>query len=158
MFKVTIALKLILCYNLFMKLKITAIIGLIFIIGCAPKQLSIFKKHISEHNLTLSKLDDNISNIDKINIIITPNNEFKGGTFKGFSGCNDYNGTFTLNRDYINFAIKDMGQRVCEKLEIESKYIHKLVESKKIVIQGKKIFFKDKNENWLMTFKKADKE
>ena len=156
MFKVTVALKLILCYNLFMKLKITAIIGLIFIIGCTPRQIKIFKKHISEHNLTLSKLDNNISNIDSINITITPNKEFESGTFKGFAGCNDYNGTFTLNRDYINFALKDMGQRVCENLDIESKYIHKLVKSKKLVIKGKKIFFKDKNENWLLTFTNAE--
>jgi len=151
----TVALSLRLCYNLFMKIKIVAIIGLFLLTACVPKQITIFKKYISKQNLVLSKLDKNSSNLDKINITITPNSEFESGTFKGFAGCNDYNGTFTLNRDYINFYIKNMGTKVCKNLDTESKYIHKLAKSKKIIIKGDKIFFEDKYENWLMTFKKA---
>jgi len=157
MFKVTIELNYIICYNFHMKYKITAFIGLFTLIGCSPKQVTIFKKYISEHNLTLTKLDDNSSYLTGTNIIIVPKEEFKNGTFKGFDGCNDYNGTFTLNRDYINFYIKEIDHNPCTEVDTENLYLKKLAKSKKILIKGEKIFFQDKNENWLMSFKKRKK-
>ena len=151
MFKITIALKLILCYNLSMKLKIAILIGLIFFTACSPKQITIFKRYISNQKLKITKLDSSTKS-DNMYIILTPQDKFTHGTFKGFAGCNNFKGTFTLNRDYINFFIQNIGQKVCDNLYRESIFIHKLAKTKQIYFENNRVIFEDKNSNWLMTF------
>lgn len=133
-----------------MKTKIFTITTILFVIvACAPKQITIFKRHISSKTLKLVAFDNNITVADNVVIKITPDKKFKG-----FAGCNDYNGTYSLNRDYINFKIDTQGTKVCDNTYQEGIYIRNLVKSKKIIVQGKKIYFEDKNDKRLLTFKK----
>ena len=133
-----------------MKTKILLITAILFLtVACAPKQITIFKRHISNKTLKLVAFDNNITTPNKVTIKILPNK-----TFKGFAGCNDYNGTYSLNRDYINFKIDKQGTKVCDNTYQEGIYIRSLVKSKKIIVQGKKIYFEDKNDKRLLLFKK----
>ena len=138
-------------YTYTMKTKILIIIATLLItIACSPKQITIFKKNIANRHLTLVSFDENVTVPKNVTIRISSKN-----TFKGFGGCNDYNGTYTLNRDYINFKIIKLGTKVCDSTYQEGIYIRKLVKSKKIVVQGKKIYFESKDDKKLLTFKKT---
>ena len=133
-----------------MKTKILIVSTILLItIACTPKQIRIFKRHISGKTLKLVSMDKNITISDKVTIKISPDS-----TFKGFGACNDYNGTYLLNRDYINFKISNLGTKVCDNTYQEGIYIRDLVKSKKIVVQGKKIYFEDINEKKILQFEK----
>ena len=137
-----------------MKTKILIVTAvLLTIIACTPKQITIFKRHISDKTLTLvsidkNGIDGNTTVPNNVTLKISPDS-----TFKGFGGCNDYNGTYLLNRDYINFKISNIGEKVCDNIYEEGIYIKKLVKSKKIVVQGKKIYFEDIDDKRLLLFK-----
>lgn len=133
-----------------MKTKIlTVCTALLITIACTPKQITIFKRHISNKTLTLVSMDENITIPNNVTLKISPDS-----TFKGFGGCNDYNGTYLLNRDYINFKISNIREKVCDNIYEEGIYIKKLVKSKKIVVQGKKIYFENIDDKRLLLFKK----
>ena len=121
---------------------------LLAVVACTPKQITIFKKHISNKTLKLVAMDQNMTIPKNITIKIAPDK-----TFKGFGGCNDYNGTYILNRDYINFKISNIKEKVCDNTYQEGVYIKNLVKSKQIVLKGKKIYFEDVNSKKLLLFK-----
>ncbi len=71
------------------------------------------------------------------------------GSFKGFGGCNNYRGRYTINKDYIYFKLEDIDTEVCDNTYFEHLYYRKLVNTNQILIQGKKVYFHDKKSRLL---------
>jgi heat shock protein HslJ len=126
---------------------IIALIAAIFI-GCTS-QYKLFQTKIKDQNLFLESFGNLEESAPKKALLVLSN-----GTFKGFAGCNDYNGTFTMNRDFIHFKLQDVGVKVCNDSFEERQFLKYLVKSTNIVIQGKKVYFRDPDDKNLLIFKK----
>jgi heat shock protein HslJ len=123
-------------------------IAALFFISCT-NQYKLFQTKLQDKNLFLESFGNLEESAPKNAIVVLSN-----GTFKGFGGCNDYNGVFTMNKDFIHFKLKDVGVKVCDDSLRESKYLKYLVKSTNIVIQGKKVMFRDSNDKNLLIFKR----
>jgi len=119
------------------------------IVGCGTtKQEPLFKKHIFNKELHLIKMDKNITAPNGVVLKISDS-----GTLEGFGGCNKYIGRYTTDKKYIYFKIDDIDTKVCDNTYFEGAYIRKLVNSNKIYVDGKNIYFYDRYDNRLLEFK-----
>jgi len=119
---------------------------LFFILGCT-NQYKLFKCKIQDRKFFLESFANSSIQAPK-NANITLGN----GTFEGFGGCNKFNGTFTMDKDYIHFKIKDIETKVCNQLYKERNYIKLIVKSTNLIIKGKKVLFNNQYDTTLMTF------
>jgi len=117
-------------------------------IGCSS-QYKLFKTKLKDQNLYLESFGNLEESAPKKAFIILSN-----GIFKGFAGCNDYNGTFTMNRDFLHFKLQDVGVKVCNDSLKEGQFLKYLVKSTNIIIQGKKVYFRNQKDENLLIFKK----
>ena len=65
---------------------------MVFILGCT-NQYKLFRDKIQDQNLFLEQFGD-AEKVPPISAVIV----LSKGEFKGFGGCNDYNGTYTMDK------------------------------------------------------------
>jgi len=122
---------------------------MVFLLGCTS-QYSAIKKKVQDQNLFLEYFGDFKQASPKNAVIVLLSNN----TFRGYGGCNDYNGTFSMNKDSIHFKINDIGTEVCDEIYKEREYLNRLVNSTNILIKGKKVLFTNKNKEALLVYTK----
>ena len=123
---------------------ITFLIATFFIVGCSSKQDALLRKYIFNQELHLVKMEEKTTAPKGVTILIK-----RDGSFKGFGGCNNYRGRYSIDKDYIHFTIEDIDTEVCSNTYFEHRYFRKLVETNQILIQGKKVYFHDKESRLL---------
>ena len=121
---------------------------MLLLLGCTS-QYRLFREKIKDQNLFLEYFGDLEQEPPQNAVIVLSN-----GTFRGYGGCNDYNGTFSINRDFIHFKLNDIGTEVCDEIYKEREYLTKLVNSTNIFIKGKKILFTDRDKKTLLIYTK----
>jgi len=120
----------------------------IILLGCTS-QYKLFRDKIQDQNLFLEQFGDAEKVPPRSAVIV-----LSKGEFKGFGGCNDYNGTYTMDKNYIHFKINDIGTEVCDELYKEREYINQLVKTTNILIKGNRVLFTNKNKEPLLIYKK----
>ena len=120
-----------------------------FLFIACTSQYKLFQSKIEGQNLFLEHFGNLEKDTPKNAVIVLYN-----GTFRGFGGCNDYNGTFTMNKDFIHFKLSDIGTKVCSESYKESEYFQELVKTTNLVIKGKRVLFKNRYNKTLLIFTK----
>ena len=120
------------------------LIATLLIVGCSSKQDTLLRKHIFNQELHLLTMEANTRVPKGVTILIKSD-----GSFKGFGGCNNYRGRYTINKDYIYFKLEDIDTKVCDNTYFEHLYYGKLVNTNQIIIQGKKVYFHNKESRLL---------
>ncbi len=113
---------------------------------------NLFHNKIENKKLILISIKDkNITKLTQNRAYIILNKNY---TFKGFSACNDFNGTFILNKEFIHFKINNINSKVCKNIYIQHNFLENLVQTNKIIIKNKKLYyFVDLNNTTLLVFK-----
>jgi heat shock protein HslJ len=119
----------------------------IFVLGCTS-QYKIFKDNLRGKNLFLERFGDIKKDPPRNALIVLYN-----GGFKGFGGCNDYSGVFTIKKRHVHFKIKYLGTQVCEESYREREYFKTLVKTTNLVIKNKRVYFMNDDDKILLVFK-----
>ena len=130
-----------------MKTLIILLTTLIVVACGTTNQEVLFKKHIFNKELHLLKIDKNTTAPTGVTLKIS-----NKGTLEGFGGCNKYTGRYTIDKKYIFFKINDIDTKVCNNTYFEGEYIRKLVQSNKIILKNKKVYFYDRDNKILLVF------
>ena len=117
---------------------------ILVIVGCS-RQIEIYKSKIINYKWTPISIEGNKSVPRNAYIVL------KESSFSGFGGCNDFNGTITLTKDFIIFKFKDIDTKVCEDIYLESKFIKAVSKTTNLVVKGKSLYFKNEDDNTLIT-------
>ncbi len=117
------------------------------IVACS-RTYQVFPKKIENKKLLLLAIEKSSVSPDSKAYI-----RIEGDHFKAFSGCNDFNGTFEVNDEDLVFKVKDIDTNVCRYLPIQHSFLEHLVYTRKIIIKGNKVYFKNRDKT-LLIFKK----
>jgi len=69
----------------------------------------------------------------------------------GFAGCNNFFGTFDPDTNQMDFSKMGVTRKMCPDMTVENNFLNNLRDISHYEIEGKQLFFYDKNNELLMT-------
>ena len=125
-----------------------AVFFIVLLTACT-NQYKLFKNYIEDENLFLERFGATSKIVPKNAVIVLSN-----GSFKGFGGCNDYSGTYYIKKKFIHFKLNSIGEKVCKESYNEREYLETLVKTTNLLIEGKRVIFKDRDNRVLLVFRR----
>lgn len=131
----------------FLTILFAIIFTFFFILSCNNETVEI-----SDHDWKVTNLPGTSAPKDKLNNLTL---EFKDDQeIGGFSGCNDFRGGATYNREQIKFSTLYTDNERCEDINIEKTYLSNLESSSTYSYRANKLVFYDDSGNIVVELEK----